>query len=179
MSTGGEIENDMSQSRGKAAATVDDDSSIQTFESHGSAPVLPARPARQQQGRMWQHRDDQSVQSANFRHYNISELKISAGNGCHLCNLILDQLPIFHTTGAGKYHETWKFAKENPQKMFGIATILPHRESEDSSGPLRLDVLYFLDGDVSKKGIRPCWISLYLIPILGKFGKHLMRFQES
>ncbi|KAK6379823.1 hypothetical protein LTS17_005897 [Exophiala oligosperma] len=50
--------------------------------------------------------------------------------------------------------------------MFGIATILPHRESEDSSGPLRLDVKYFLDGDVSKKGIRPCWISLYLIPIL-------------
>lgn len=179
MSTDGEIGNGLSHSRGKDATGVDKNPSIPDSEYGRGAPAIPMRPARQQQRRMWQHRDDQSTQFTNFRHHNVSELKISASNGCHLCNLILDQLPIFQAGGEGKFHETWRFAKENPEKMFGIATILPHGDSEDSSGLLRLDVLYFLDGDVSKQGIRPCWVSLYLIPTLGKFGTGPVCFQKS
>ncbi|KIW16945.1 hypothetical protein PV08_04135 [Exophiala spinifera] len=165
VSRDGEIENDLGLSRGKGANTVDNDPAISESGHRDGVPPIPARPATQQQRRMWQHRDDHSTKFGNFRHHNISGLKNSAAHGCHLCNLLLDQLPIFQTGGEGEFHETWKFAEDNPQKMFGIASILPHGETEDSSGLLRLDVLYFLDGDISKKGIRPCWISLYLLPI--------------
>ena len=97
---------------------------------------------------------------ASPTHHPLDKLGISAGNGCHLCTLILDRV-------AYSLDFDIRATEEQIRRAIGIVIVRPVRRGEDEEGivghsmqPLALEVSYFVDGESQSQDAYMFTISL-------------------
>ena len=99
----------------------------------------------------WLHRSNKFADFQPFLHHSIPTIESFAAQGCHLCNLLLDRLPEYHTGHENPDTSIRQMVKNKSPRVIGVASVQPYDEtSKVPAGNLCLEISYFVDGDSSR-----------------------------